>query len=183
MYPTGAPNQAGVYSGVLEQQDTKFGSDLDPQQPGVVPNGTPTAGNIGMYTATVPVNGGLSTGQILVFVAGTIFNSSGFNGVADPDKSTFDAIFTLTPFNVTFVDANGNTVTINGSGQMRTKIIEENSTPLPGQTSTSAGHAARMTGTAIVDAFEFTGINLQPQDLVQGRYSVSGFRQITTPLP
>lgn len=181
VYPTGAPNQAGFYSGVLEQQDSKFGDQFAINS-GSTQNEDAPAGSIGVYTISIPSNstGGLTTGTMFLFVNGTMFTSNTFTGVSDPDKGTFDAVFDMGAV-PTITDQNGNTITPDAEGQMRTKIIEKNTTPLPGQANTTNGHAARMTGSAIIDVAINIELNLTPDPLVQAHYSVSGYRQSTVP--
>ena len=180
VYPTGAPNQAGFYSGVLEQQFSKYGVDFSPGTNTSQNQSTP-AGNIGVYSLTIPSNtvGGLANGTMFLFINGTLFSSNNFQGVADPDKGTFDAFFDMTAVPV-LTNLSGVAFAPNAEGMMRTKIHELNTTPLPGQINTASGHAARMTGFAIIDVWIREAQNLTPADLVQAEYSVSGYRSFTT---
>jgi hypothetical protein len=180
VYPTGAPNQAGFYSGVLEQQDSLYGEDFENNSGSVQPEDSP-AGSIGVYSLTIPSNtvGGLATGTMFLFVNGTLFASNNFSGVADPDKGTFDAILDLAAVPA-LTDSNGNPVNPVAEGMMRTKIVEENTTPLPGNTSTATGHAARMKGNAVIDVSLSIATNFTPSPLVRAFYSVSGYRNFTT---
>ncbi len=161
------------------QQSSKFGPDFN--NSGSFENQDIPAGNIGVYSIAIPSNstGGLTTGTVVLFVNGTVFASNSFDGSADPDKGTFDGIFDCTAIAATIGPAGG--IAPVAQGQMRAKIIELNTTPLPGQATTGAGHAARMTGSAIIDVSVILSLNLTPDSLVQSKYSVSGYRQITTP--
>ena len=187
--PVSSPNQAGIYSGVLVQQSSKFGLF----NTGVEENAEPNAGNIGVYSVTVPITG-TSTGTTTLFIGGIVFIGT-IDGVADPDKRTFDGVIqAAVSFDIIVQNEIRNpitgviiqpqvTVTPLAQGMMRTKIVEASTTPLSGRQSTANGNAARMTGKAIVDAFVGVDNNLSPFALVQTKYSVSGFRQSTTALP
>ncbi len=189
--PVSSPNQAGIYSGVMVAQSSKFGlfNSTFPEPPDT------NAGNIGIFSVTVPISGA-ATGTTIFFVSGAVFIGT-IDGIADPDKRTFDGIIQATgSFDIittpqqVFVNPVTGAVTIvpavtqtpSAQGQMKAKIIEATTTPQAGRQNTANGNAARMSGTAIVDAFVFV-FGVSPVPLVQTKYSVSGFRQTTTPLP
>lgn len=174
-----SPNVAGVYSGVMVQVQARFGDEFDGPNSGTTSNQDNPAGSIGAYSVTVPATG-LSTGQFVAFVNGTLYTGGTITGVADPDKGTFDGVMSAT---ISFLDQNGATFQVPLRGQMRTKIIEKKNTPQSGRTDLTAGNAARMEGKAEVDAFETTNSNLTPIPNVRVKYSVSGYRQSTTALP
>jgi hypothetical protein len=175
----GSPNMAGVYSGVMVQTDALFGSDFQAPTSGSIPNNRAPAGNIGLYSVAVPVSG-IATGTTVVFINGTLFSGT-LQGIADPDKRTFDGIFNLGA--VPTLTAGGVAIDPIGEGQMRTKISERFTEPLPGRSTTSNGNAARMTGTAQIDVATSLQTNLTPIPFVETKYSVSGYRQTTTALP
>jgi hypothetical protein len=173
-----SPNFAGTYSGVMVEKDTQFGDDFAEPNSGSTSNRNRTSGNIGVYTVVVPTTG-LSTGSFFLFINGTLYSGGTINGLADPDKGTFVGVMTAS---ATFLDPLGGTQTVPARGQMKTKIIEQRNKPLPGRPDLTTGVAARMEGKAVVDAFDFTAFNLAPVPVVRATYSVSGFRQTTTPL-
>jgi hypothetical protein len=161
----------------MSQVQARFGNEFDEPNSGTTSNQDNPAGNIGVYTVTVNRTG-LSGGSFFLFINGTFYSGGTINGVADPDKGTFDGIMSAT---AAFEDANGNAIDVDAVGQMRTKIIEKRFTPQPGRPDLTTGNAARMEGTAVIDAFIFTNINLTPIPQVRAKYSVSGFRQSTIP--
>lgn len=174
-----SPNLAGAYSGVMVQGHTKFGDDFVTPNSGAPSPADNPAGNIGVYTVTVPVTG-LATGNFVVFINGTLFTGGTISGVADPDKTLFQGVMSAS---ATFSTPAGGTSTVLARGQMKAKIIENKKKPLPGRPDLTTGVAARMEGKAIIDAFDFTALNLAPLPVVQTTYSVSGYRQTTTALP
>src|SRR5678816_4343064 len=77
VFPTGAPNQAGNYSGVLVPKETRFnfngvppGSDTTLLEPLL-----DTSGKIGVFTVDVPQTG-LSSGSAIIFFNGAIFTGT-----------------------------------------------------------------------------------------------------------
>lgn len=172
VFPTGAPNLAGIYSGVMVQREAKFGIEFSEPNSGVTGDNDNPAGNIGVFTVTVPETD-LATGTLVLFVNGTVFTGT-IDGFADPDAGTFVGVIQAEAQNIVQV--------VVGRGQMETKIKERPNTPYAGRTDLANGNAARMTGSAIMDASQVVNLDLTPRPNVQVKYSVSGYRQVTTPL-
>jgi hypothetical protein len=145
----------------------------------VQPNLDEPVGSIGAFEITVPTDG-IASGNAILFVNGTLYTGVQIQGIADPDKTRFDGvIFGDHDFDL----VGGGSVTVNIVGEMEVKINEKQGTPLPGQTDTTDGIAARLKGKAVIDAYILTNVdNLTPFTTMRLEYSVSGFRTFTTPL-